>query len=177
MEIKLSKKEKIMRNIMYHYKAERYWKYRDDVIDPKKKNKLLKIWKLWYIKRADTFNNASTGTHMGFGAKFATHPSLPHGLNGIIISHNSVIGKNCTIYHQVTIGEGRGGAPVIGDDVVLGAGSKVIGHVHIGNHVSIAAGSVIMEDVPDNYVVLPGPLNMREKHAKQTAENSVTDVR
>jgi serine acetyltransferase len=67
------------------------------------------------------------GTHRNFGAAFASAPNLPHGLNGIVVSHNAKIGKNCTIFHQVTIGEGRGGAPEIGDHVLIGAGAKIIG--------------------------------------------------
>ena len=67
--------------------------------------------KLLYIKRCDAFNNATLGTHLGFGASFVDIPNFPHGLYGIVISHDAVIGRNCTIYHQVTIGEGRDRAP------------------------------------------------------------------
>lgn len=42
--------------------------------------------------------------------------NLPHGIYGIVIIHNAVIGKNVTIYHQVTIGEGKAGSTRIGDD-------------------------------------------------------------
>ena len=65
--------------------------------------------KLLYIKRCDAFNNATLGTHLGFGASFADIPHLPHGLYGIVVTHNAVIGKNVTIYHQVTIGQGKNG--------------------------------------------------------------------
>ena len=44
----------------------------------------------------------------------------PHGINGIVISQNAVIGKNCFISHQVTIGTSMGKAPVIGDNVYIG---------------------------------------------------------
>ncbi len=66
-----------------------------------------------------------------------------------------MIGKNCTIFHQVTIGEGRGGAPVIGDNVLIGAGAKIIGGIRIGNNVKIGAGCVVMQDIPDHTTVLP----------------------
>lgn len=90
---------------------------------------------------------------MGFGAKFVSIPTLPHGLYGIIISHNAVIGKNCTIYHQVTIGEWKTGAPTIGDNVWIGPGAKIFGCIHIGNNVRIGANCVVSRDVPDNATV------------------------
>ena len=43
------------------------------------------------------------GTHIGYGANFESTPHLPHGLNGIFVSHNATIGENCTIFQQVTI--------------------------------------------------------------------------
>ena len=93
------------------------------------------------------------GTHRNFGARFASPPNLPYGLNGIIVSHNAVIGSNVTIFHQVTIGEGKGGAPVIGDNVMIGAGAKIIGAVKVVNGVKIGANCVVVHDVPDNAVI------------------------
>ena len=85
---------------------------------------------------------------------------MPHGLNGIFISDGATIGKNCVIFHQVTIGsntledsKGRG-APTIGDNVYIGAGAKIIGRVKIGNNVRIGANCVVVENIPDNCVVV-----------------------
>ena len=94
------------------------------------------------------------GTHRNCGAEFATPPNLPHGLNGIVVSHNAKIGSNCTIFHQVTIGEGRGGAPTIGDNVLIGAGAKLIGGIRIGNNVKIGAGCTVAVDIPDGATVV-----------------------
>lgn len=153
-DIKLSPIERFMRNHVQRYNHEKYWRYRAIVTDPEKGSKLGDLFRLYYIKCADAFNNASTGTHRNCGASFAEPPKLPHGLNGIIISHNAVIGKNCTIFHQVTIGEGKGGAPTIGDNVLLGAGAKLIGGIRIGNNVKIGAGCVVAKDVPDGATVV-----------------------
>lgn len=147
-DVKLSAAERLMRSRVQKYDHEKYWRYRQIVVDPNRGSRLGDLWRLYYIKRADAFNNASMGTHRGFGAEFAEAPHLPHGLNGIVISHNARIGKNCTIFHQVTIGEGRGGAPVIGDNVLIGAGAKIIGHITLGNGARIGAGCVVTEDVP-----------------------------
>ena len=162
-DVKLSWVERFFRNIVQRYDHEKYWRCRAVVTDPERGSRLGDAWRLFYIKRADAFNNASMGTHRNFGARFAAPPHLPHGLNGIIVSHNAVVGKNCTIFHQVTIGEGRGGAPVIGDDVLIGAGAKIIGGVHIGSGAKIAAGCVVMEDVPEGAVVLPAPVQIMER--------------
>lgn len=159
-DIKLSRVEQIFRGVVQHYNHERYWKYRSIVIDPARGSTLGDLYRLWYIKRSDAFNNASMGTHRNFGAQFQTPPELPHGLNGIIISHRAVIGKHCRIYHQVTLGEGKGGAPVIGDHVLIGAGAKIVGNIHIGNRVKIGAGCVVIQDIPDDSVVLAGALNI-----------------
>lgn len=154
-DLKLSPAERFFRRLVQRYNPDKYWRYRAIVIDPSKGSKLGDLLRLFYIKRTDAFNCASMGTHRNLGAKFATPPNLPHGLNGIIVSHNVVVGKNCTIFHQVTIGEGRGGAPVIGDNVMIGAGAKLVGGIRIGNNVRIGAGCVVMQDVPDNTTVLP----------------------
>ena len=91
-------------------------------------------------------------------------PNFPHGLAGIFVSSNAKIGKNCTIFHQVTIGSNtlkeskRQGAPVIGDNVYIGCGAKIIGGITIGNNVRIGANCVVVCDIPDNStVVLESP--------------------
>ena len=159
-DIQLSFLEKVLRSLIQHYDHKKYWRYRATVVDPQRGSKWGDLYRLWYIKRADAFNNASMGTHRNFGAQFTEPPQLPHGLNGIVVSHNAKIGCDCRIYHQVTIGEGRDGAPVIGDHVVIGAGAKIIGGITIGNDVKIAAGCVVMQNVPDHAVVLPQDLQI-----------------
>lgn len=74
------------------------------------------------------------------------------------MSHNAIIGKNACIYHQVTIGEGNGGAPIIGNNVLIAAGAKIIGNIQIGDNVRIEANCCVYFDVQDNCtVVLPKP--------------------
>lgn len=147
--------EKIMRGIVQRYSHERYWKYRNIVINKENNEpKAIKEFLLYRIKRMDAFNNASMGTHINQGAVFDENPHFPHGINGIIVSHNAHIGRNCTIFHQVTIGENDKGAPVIGDNCLIGAGAKIIGNISIGNNVKIGAGAVVFRDIPDNCTVV-----------------------
>jgi len=76
---------------------------------------------------------------------------------GIVVNEKSTIGSNCNVSQGVTLGQAnrgeRKGAPVIGDDVYIGPGAKVVGHVHVGSHVAIGANAVVTRDVPDNAVV------------------------
>lgn len=80
---------------------------------------------------------------------------------GIVINRKTVIGKNCNISQSVTLGQAnRGkniGAPIIGDNVYIGPGAKVVGKVIIGNNVAIGANCVVTKDMPDNSVVVGIP--------------------
>ena len=80
---------------------------------------------------------------------------------GIVINAGSRIGKNCNISHGVTLGQAnRGpnkGYPVIGDNVYIGPGAKIVGAVTVGNNVAIGANCVVTKDVPDNAVVVGVP--------------------
>lgn len=171
--VELNKVENFLRCVITRYNHAKYWRYRTSVVSGSKEPKIAKMWKLLYLKRQDAFNNASMGTHLGYGAVFAEPPQLPHGLNGIIVSHNAIIGKNARIFHQVTIGEGKGGAPVVGDNVIIGAGCKLIGGIHIGDNVSIAPGCTVMRDIPSNSTVLPGELLIKVKREKVYEQQSV----
>lgn len=92
---------------------------------------------------------------------------------GVVISGAAKIGDNCNISQGVTIGvsgvgENRG-VPIIGDNVYIGAGAKVIGKIVIGNNVAIGANAVVTRDVPDNTIVAGVP-------AKVIGENTYTHI-
>ena len=150
----------IIQHIVQHYNHEKYWKMRNEVVNPKSKvPKFIRLYYLYRIKEMDAFNNATMGTDLGKGAHFASPPHLPHGLNGIMISHYAKIGKNAVIYQQVTIAQGEGEtlAAIIGDNCFIGAGAKILGNVYIGNNVKIGANAVIVKDVPDNCTAVGNP--------------------
>lgn len=73
---------------------------------------------------------------------------------GTVIHARAVIGDRVTLASNVTIGgrEGRVGVPVIGDDVMIGTGARVLGPVRIGNGARIGANAVVLADVPDHAV-------------------------
>lgn len=90
---------------------------------------------------------------IGKGTKFA------YGGIGVIIHKRAVIGSNCNIGSNVTIG-GRSNhqsVPVIGDRVYIGTGAKILGPVTIGDDVKIGANAVVLMDVPDNATAVGVP--------------------
>ncbi len=143
-----------LRQRFQHFNYNKYWRMRNYIQNHKEKNIWCKIRAWFYllrIKRMDAYNNASFGTHISKCAYFKSPPYLPHGIKGIIISNQAVIGKEVTIYHQVTIGGGKdGGSPVIGDYCLIGPGAKIIGGIRIGNNVKIGANCVVVKDIPEN---------------------------
>ena len=135
-----------------------------------RKSKLTRLWYLYRIKRADAFANASMGTDLGAGAQFASPPILFHHLNGIIISHYARFGKNVTIFQQVTVTEGPNQtSATIGDNVVIGAGAKILGAVHIGDGAKIGANAVVVSDVPAyaTAVGVPARIILKEEKEKR----------
>jgi serine O-acetyltransferase len=78
---------------------------------------------------------------------------MPH-TNGIVINADAVIGCNCEIFQQVTIGEMKGGFPEIGNGVSIGPGAKILGPVKIGDGARIGANALVIKDVPAGAVVL-----------------------
>jgi serine O-acetyltransferase len=82
-----------------------------------------------------------------------------------VIHAETVIGRNCTLRHEVTIGtrHGEHDVPVLGDDVDIGAGAKVLGKIRIGNRVSIGANAVVLDDVPDDHLAVGVPARILPK--------------
>lgn len=104
------------------------------------------IWKLQYL----LFNCSVPGSCViGKGTKFG------YGGIAVVMHARTVIGKHCMIGQGVTIG-GKSGwyeVPVIGDNVHIHAGARIIGPVRIGDNVEIGANCVVVKDVPSNCVV------------------------
>jgi serine O-acetyltransferase len=82
---------------------------------------------------------------------------LPHP-NGVVIHEDAVIGDDCMIMQQVTIGMiGDGEVPTIGNNVYIGAGAKIIGKVSVGDGARIGANAVVTQDVPPNCTAVGVP--------------------
>jgi serine O-acetyltransferase len=104
----------------------------------------------------------SKSSWISLDATFLGEPCLPHGEYGIFISGAAVVGKNCVIFQQVSIGSntlsdsGGAGAPNIGDNCYIGAGAKIVGDVRIGDNVRIGANAFVYQDISDNSVITCG---------------------
>lgn len=82
--------------------------------------------------------------------------SLPHP-QSIVVSHHSVVGRNCLIRHGVTIGVSRAGdsdAPKLGDNIEVGCGAVLLGGIKIGNSAVVGANTVVVKDVSEHTVIV-----------------------
>ena len=101
-----------------------------------------------------------TGIEIHPGAKIGKCLFIDHGM-GIVFGETAEIGDNCTIYHGVTLG-GTGKDtgkrhPTLGNNVLIGAGTKVLGPVYIGDNARIGAGSVVLKNLPANCTAVGVP--------------------
>jgi serine O-acetyltransferase len=106
------------------------------------------------------FNRFATGIEIHPGAKIGHGLFIDHGA-GVVIGETAEIGDNVTIYQGVTLG-GTGKDtgkrhPTVGDNVIFGAGAKVLGAVNVGDNAKVGAGSVVVSDVPKNSTVVGNP--------------------
>lgn len=154
-----------------------FWNFRDYIL----KNHLEdneNSKEVQYYRNYLEFKNAFIGLH----AKIKDKPVMPHGLSGVFISESAEIGKNVTIFQHVTIGSNmlsdssHYGAPVIGNNVVIGAGTVVIGNVKIGENCRIGAGAVVYKDVPENSTVVMRSLEILS-HKERRDNTFVANVR
>ncbi len=124
--------------------------------------------RLWYGHYCAKENNRWCAS-IPLPLKLPRSVMFPHGISGIYISVGAKIGEGCTIFQQVTIGsntlEGskHQGSPVIGNNVFIGAGAKIIGGITIGDNVRIAAGCVVAKDIPANATVVPASVRVIER--------------
>ncbi len=101
-----------------------------------------------------------TGIEIHPGAQIGSGLFIDHGM-GVVIGETTVIGDNCTIYQNVTLG-GTGKDtgkrhPTLGNNVLVGSGAKVLGPFTVGDNARIAAGAVVLREVPPNATAVGVP--------------------
>ena len=101
-----------------------------------------------------------TGTEIHPGATIGKGLFIDHG-SGVVIGETTVIGDDCTIYQGATLG-GTGKDvgkrhPTLGNNVMVGSGAKVLGPFRVGDNSKIAAGAVVLNEVPDNCTAVGVP--------------------
>ena len=91
-----------------------------------------------------------TGIEIHPGATIGRRLVIDHGM-GVVIGETSVIGDDCIIFHGVTLGgvrfEAKKRHPTIGNEVMIGAGAKILGPIHIGDGARIGSNAVVTKDV------------------------------
>ena len=112
---------------------------------------------LWQVKlklAARIYSNwirAVTGIEIHPAAKIGRRFFIDHGM-GVVIGATAIVGDDVMIYHDVTLGARTGGSgkrhPTIGNNVVIGAGARVLGDISVGNGVKIGANMVVTKSVP-----------------------------
>lgn len=115
-----------------------------------------------------------TGIEIHPAARIGRRFFIDHG-EGVVIGATTIIGDDVLIYQQVTLG-GTGKEhgkrhPTVGNNVIIGAGAKVLGNINIGNLVRIGAGSVVVDNVPENSTVIGVPGRIVQR--KFVAQNGV----
>jgi serine O-acetyltransferase len=119
-----------------------------------------------------------TGIEIHPGASLGSGMFIDHGM-GVVIGETSEIGENVTLFQGVTLGgtgKQRGKRhPTLGNNVVVGAGAKVLGPISIGNYVKIGANSVVLQDVPDHSTVVGIPGRIVRIKDERVAEDALMD--
>ncbi len=141
-------------------------------------------WK-WLARTLSTLMRWLTGIEIHPGATIGRRFFIDHGM-GVVIGETASIGNDCTLYHGVTLGgtswqKGKR-HPTLGNDVVVGAGAKVLGPITIGNGARIGSNAVVIKAVPDGATVvgIPGRIVQVDadykKHHKHALEEKIFDA-
>ncbi len=125
-------------------------------------------WEIPLIPRMISYlTRIITGIEIHPAAQIGRRFFIDHG-EGVVIGATTIIGDDVLIYQQVTLGgtgkESGKRHPTLGNNVIVGAGAKVLGNITLGDNVRVGAGSVVVEDVPEHSTVvgIPGRVVQRK---------------
>ena len=129
----------------------------------------------WISQRA----SKRTGIEIHPAVKIGKRFFIDHG-TGVVIGETAVIGDDVTIYQGVTLG-GTGKDtgkrhPTIGNNVMIGAGAKVLGPLEIGDNSRIAAGAVVLHDIPQNSTAVGVPARVVKKDGIRVDDLNQVDI-
>lgn len=121
-------------------------------------------WFAKYWVLSHRFWSAVSGADIPLNTRLGGGLLLPHP-NGVVIHPDAVVGPNCLLFQQVTLGAGgrKPGAPVLGGHVDVGAGAKLLGGISVGDHAKIGANAVVLDDVPAGAVAIGVPAKVTIK--------------
>lgn len=115
-----------------------------------------------------------TGIEIHPGATIGSGLVIDHGM-GVVIGETTEIGNDCTIYQNVTLG-GTGKDhgkrhPTLGNNVLVGTGAKVLGPFKVGDNARIAAGAVVLSEVPENATAVGVPARITKINGVKVNDN------
>ncbi len=135
------------------------------------------LWRIhlhWLGRMLSQLGRWLTGIEIHPGAIIGKRFFIDHGM-GVVIGETAEIGDDCTLYHGVTLGgtswEKEKRHPTLGNDVVVGAGAKVLGPIRVGDGARIGSNSVVVKDVPAGATVvgIPGRIVVAQKKDEHDA--------
>jgi len=134
----------------------------------------------WLARALSTLARFFTGIEIHPGAQIGRRFFIDHGM-GVVIGETAIIGDDCTLYHGVTLGgtswqKGKR-HPTLGNNVVVGAGAKVLGPIEIQDGARIGSNSVVVRDVPKDTTVVgvPGRLIDRKSARDYSHRKKIAD--
>ncbi|EGQ9294140.1 hypothetical protein BST55_12370 [Vibrio vulnificus] len=127
--------------------------------------------KLYYFSnKVDTFNKVINKCVIQGETNISDGFSLGYGGIGVVIHRNAIIGSNCTVSQNVTIGRKKGkneGVPKIGNNVYIGANSVIFGNVSIGDNCIIGPCTLVNKSIPPNSIVAGNPFKLITRITKE----------
>lgn len=122
---------------------------------------------------------SKTGVEIHPGAKIGKGCVIDHGM-GVVIGETAVIGDNCTIYQNVTLG-GTGKDtgkrhPTLGNNVLVGSGAKVLGPFTVHDGARVAAGAVVLEEIPENATAVGVPAQIVRINGVKPANDQLDQI-
>ena len=116
---------------------------------------------LYFLARLiSQISRTLTGIEIHPGAQIGKRLFIDHGM-GVVIGETAIIGDDCLIYHQVTLGgmsaKDEKRHPTLGNNVMVGTGAKVLGNIHIGDNVKIGANCIVINDVEAGKTIIGVP--------------------
>lgn len=115
-----------------------------------------------------------TGIEIHPAAKIGRGVFIDHGM-GVVIGETAEVGDNCVIYQGVTLGgtgKDRGKRhPTLGDNVMVGAGAKILGPFRVGDNSKIAANAVVLEEIPPNSTAVGVPARIVRREGQRVEQN------
>ncbi|MDD3519586.1 MAG: serine O-acetyltransferase [Chromatiales bacterium] len=136
------------------------------------------LWRrgwFWFARFVAHLGRWLTGIEIHPGARIGRRFFIDHGM-GVVIGETAEIGDDCTIYHGVTLGgtswqKGKR-HPTLGNNVVIGAGAKVLGPICIGDGARVGSNAVVLKDVPDGATVVGIPGRIVTPAAERAVEEA-----